>query len=56
MAAAGSLGNQMGGSQAASEIASWVSSTYTAQTVGGVTLYDLTASSSTAGVASATGA
>jgi 4-amino-4-deoxy-L-arabinose transferase-like glycosyltransferase len=52
----GGFGNQMGGSQAASEIASWVSSTYTAQTVDGVTLYDLTASSSTAGVASATGA
>ena len=31
-----------GGSSAASEIAAWVADTFTAQTVGGVTLYDLT--------------
>ncbi|MGZ4670035.1 MAG: glycosyltransferase family 39 protein [Blastococcus sp.] len=31
-----------GGSNASSEIASWVASTYTAQTIGGVTMYDLT--------------
>lgn len=39
------FGNQMGGSQAASEIASWVTSTYAATTVGNVTMYDLTATS-----------
>ena len=32
-----------GGSQAAQEISSWVASTFTATTVGRVTLYDLTA-------------
>lgn len=37
-------GGGMGGSQNASAIASWVSSTFTATTVDGVTLYDLTAS------------
>ena len=36
------FGNQMGGSRAASEIASWVTSTYAATTVGNVTMYDLT--------------
>ncbi|WP_263390582.1 ArnT family glycosyltransferase [Bifidobacterium myosotis] len=35
-------GNQMGGSDAASEIASWVAENYEAQTVDGVTIYDLT--------------
>ena len=40
--AAGSMGNQSGGSNVASEIATWVSSTYTAETVGSVTVYDLT--------------
>ena len=38
----GGFGNQMGGSQAASQIAEWVSSTFTATTVGNVTMYDLT--------------
>lgn len=38
----GSFGGQNGGSRAASAIASWVSSTYTAKTVGGTTVYDLT--------------
>ena len=39
----GGFGNQMGGSQAASQIAEWVSSTFTATTVGNVTMYDLSA-------------
>lgn len=43
------FGNQMGGSRSASEIASWVTSTYTATTVGNVTLYDLTTATETAG-------
>jgi 4-amino-4-deoxy-L-arabinose transferase-like glycosyltransferase len=38
----GSFGGQNGGSQAASEISSWVQSTFTAQTVGSTTVYDLT--------------
>jgi 4-amino-4-deoxy-L-arabinose transferase-like glycosyltransferase len=51
------FGNQMGGSRAASEIASWVSSTFSARTVDGVTIYDLTGlSSSTADASSASGA
>ena len=32
----------MGGSQAAQSIASWVAGNYTATTIGGVTVYDLT--------------
>jgi 4-amino-4-deoxy-L-arabinose transferase-like glycosyltransferase len=36
------FGAQMGGSADASEIASWVRSHYTAQTIGGQTVYDLT--------------
>lgn len=39
--ASGGFGGQRGGSQSASEIASWVESNFTATTVGGVTLYDL---------------
>lgn len=39
----GSVGGANGGSDAASQISSWVSENYTAQTVDGVTLYDLTA-------------
>ena len=35
-------GNQLGGSDAASEIASWVAENFEAQTVDGVTIYDLT--------------
>ncbi len=35
-------GSQTGGSNVSSEIASWVSSTFTAQSVGSVTVYDLT--------------
>ncbi len=36
-------GGQNGGSRATSEITSWVESSYTATTVGGVTVYDLSA-------------
>jgi hypothetical protein len=39
----GGFGGQAGGSRVASAIASWVSANFTAKTVGGVTLYDLTA-------------
>ena len=39
----GNFRGQNGGSGAASEIASWVQQNYTATTVGGVTVYDLTA-------------
>jgi hypothetical protein len=35
-------GTQSGGSSASSEIAAWVAETFTAQTVDGVTIYDLT--------------
>ncbi|HET6153198.1 MAG TPA: glycosyltransferase family 39 protein [Marmoricola sp.] len=42
----GSLGGSAGGSNDSSEIASWVAANYTAKTVDGVTLYDLTASAS----------
>jgi 4-amino-4-deoxy-L-arabinose transferase-like glycosyltransferase len=35
-------GTQTGGSAAAQEIAAWVAQNYTASTVGGVTVYDLT--------------
>ena len=38
----GGFGNQNGGSNASSQIASWVQSSFTAVTVGGTTLYDLT--------------
>jgi 4-amino-4-deoxy-L-arabinose transferase-like glycosyltransferase len=41
-------GGQMGGSQAANQIAAWVEANFTAQSVGGVTVYDLTAPSTTA--------
>lgn len=37
-------GNQMGGSDAAQEIAEWVSANFEAQTIDGVTVYDLSAS------------
>lgn len=42
-------GRSNGGSSASSDIASWVQSTFAAKTVGGVTLYDLTTPSTTAG-------
>ena len=38
----GGLGQASGGSPASSEISAWVTATFTAQTVDGVTLYDLT--------------
>jgi hypothetical protein len=40
---AGSVGSPNGGSNASSQISQWVASTFTSTTVGGVTLYDLTA-------------
>ena len=40
-------GGQMGGSDAASEIAEWVSANFEAQTINGVTVYDLSAGSTT---------
>jgi len=40
-------GSQMGGSNAGSEIAAWVAENFTATTVDGVTLYDLTTGSAT---------
>ena len=42
IAGGGIKGKQMGGSQVASEIEQWVEENFTAQTVDGVTLYDLT--------------
>ncbi|WP_134741333.1 glycosyltransferase family 39 protein [Nocardioides sp. 503] len=42
MGAGMGMGGQDGGSQAASEISAWVAATYAAQTVDGVTVYDLT--------------
>ena len=41
-------GRSNGGSSDSSAISSWVQSTFTAKTVGGVTLYDLTSASSSA--------
>lgn len=41
IAGGGMGGSQMGGSSAASEIEAWVEETFEAQTVGGVTVYDL---------------
>ncbi|HST49060.1 ArnT family glycosyltransferase [Jatrophihabitans sp.] len=38
----GGFGNQNGGSNTSSQISSWVQSNFTAATVGGTTLYDLT--------------
>jgi 4-amino-4-deoxy-L-arabinose transferase-like glycosyltransferase len=48
-------GNQMGGSNASSEIAAWVEENFTATTVDGVTLYDLS-TGTTAGSTSGTNA
>jgi hypothetical protein len=39
----GGFGGQLGGSQDANRIASWVESSFTSQSVDGVTVYDLTA-------------
>ena len=38
----GGFGGQQGGSSASSDIAAWVAASFTAQTVDGATLYDLT--------------
>jgi hypothetical protein len=38
----GGAGSQTGGSSSSSQITNWVESNFTATTVGGVTLYDLT--------------
>ena len=38
----GGFGGQRGGSDASNEIATWVEANYTATTVGGTTVYDLT--------------
>jgi hypothetical protein len=42
----GAFGRSAGGSSASSEITTWVTSTFTAQTVDGATVYDLTQPSS----------
>ncbi len=39
---AGGLGQSNGGSNASSQISQWVAANYTATTIGGITLYDLT--------------
>jgi len=39
----GGFGGQNGGASTTSEISAWVTENFTAQTVGGVTVYDLTA-------------
>jgi 4-amino-4-deoxy-L-arabinose transferase-like glycosyltransferase len=43
----GGLGQSSGGANVGSQIQAWVAASYTAQTVGGVTVYDLTQPSST---------
>ncbi|HET7902798.1 MAG TPA: glycosyltransferase family 39 protein [Candidatus Nanopelagicales bacterium] len=50
--AGGGFGGSNGGSSATSEISQWVSESFTAQTVDGVTVYDLTAPVSSASSAS----
>ncbi len=47
--AGGGLGRSNGGSDVATQIQQWVESTYTATTVDGVTLYDLTATPASSG-------
>jgi 4-amino-4-deoxy-L-arabinose transferase-like glycosyltransferase len=42
----GGFGGQNGGSSTTSQITAWVEANYTATTIGGVTVYDLTASAS----------
>jgi hypothetical protein len=44
----GAFGNQMGGSRASQEITTWVEENFAAQTVDGVTVYDLTQPSTSA--------
>jgi len=52
----GGIGQSSGGSSASGEISAWVKATFTAQTVDGVTLYDLTqpAASGTTGATTTT--
>ncbi|HQR26741.1 MAG TPA: glycosyl transferase, partial [Nocardioides sp.] len=47
----GGPGGQMGGASSSSEIAEWVAATFTAQTVDGVTVYDLSGAAGTDGAA-----
>ncbi|HEV7624384.1 MAG TPA: glycosyl transferase, partial [Amnibacterium sp.] len=42
-------GNSNGGSNASAQISAWVAAHFTAQTVGGVTLYDLSGAASGSG-------
>ncbi|MDX6599823.1 MAG: hypothetical protein QOE87_3710 [Gaiellales bacterium] len=49
LASGGARGGGIGNSQSSSAIAAWVAQTFTAKTVGGATLYDLSASSSSTG-------
>jgi hypothetical protein len=42
----GGFGNQLGGSNVSSQITSWVEANFTAQTVGGSTVYDLSGGAS----------
>ena len=48
--ASGTGGRSNGGSSASSDIASWVQANFTATTVGGVTMYDLSSASTTVGI------
>jgi len=54
--AGGGFGGQTGGSSASSEISAWVQSTFTATTVGGQTVYDLTSEGGTGRTGSTGGA
>ncbi len=56
LAGGGGFGGQNGGSSDSSEIASWVAANFTATTVDGVTVYDLTAPISTTTGTGQTGA
>ena len=52
--AGGGMGQANGGSNATSEISTWVSSNFTAVTVGGTTVYDLTQPTAAAATGTAT--
>ena len=54
--AGGGFGGQTGGSSASSEISAWVQSTFTATTIGGQTVYDLTSAGGTGTTGSTGGA
>ncbi|HTY72426.1 MAG TPA: glycosyltransferase family 39 protein [Actinomycetes bacterium] len=47
IASGGGFGTQLGGSNVSSEITSWVEQNFTAQTVGGTTVYDLSSGATT---------